>query len=67
MGRFSERLKELRIEGGMTQAAVAQGTGFSQNTIAQWENEDRAPNVNSIVLLAEFFGVTVGYLLGVED
>ncbi len=51
----------------MTQAAVAQGTGFSQNTIAQWENEDRAPNANSIVVLAEFFGVTADYLLGIED
>ncbi len=67
VGNYSERLKELRIEKGLTQAAVANGTGFRQNTIAQWEAGIRVPNANSIIALAEFFGVTADYLLGIED
>jgi transcriptional regulator with XRE-family HTH domain len=65
--KFSERLKDLRIEKGITQQAVAKETGLSQNAIAQWENAKRVPNANAIILLAKFFNVTADYLLGMDD
>ena len=67
MAKFSERLKELRMDKNLTQTAVAKSTELSQNAIAQWESEKRVPNANAIVILARFFGVSAGYLLGEED
>lgn len=66
MIKFSERLKELRTEKGLSQSTVAKETGLSQNAIAQWENEKRIPNSNAVIALAKFFGVTTDYLLCVE-
>jgi len=67
MAKFSERLKELRLERGLSQTAVAKATGQSQNAIAQWENQRRVPNSNAVIVLANFFGVTTDYLLGVDN
>jgi len=67
MVKFSERLKELRIERNLTQSQLAKETSLSQNGIANWENEKRTPNIAAVVTLANFFGVTVGQLLGTEE
>ena len=67
MAKFSERLKELRLEKNLTQTAVAKATELSQNAIAQWESEKRVPNANAVITLARFFGVSADYLLGEED
>ena len=67
MTTFSERLKELRTEKNLTQQQLAKLTGLSQGGIANWENENRLPNINAIIVLADFFNVTVGQLIGTED
>lgn len=67
MIKFAERLKELRIEKGLSQRDLAKATDISQNAIAFWENEKRVPNANAVAILATFFGVTAGYILGLED
>lgn len=67
MTKFAERLKELRIEKELSQAAVAKGTGLSQNAIAQWENDKRVPNINALIAIAQFFDVSADYLLGLQD
>jgi len=67
MIKISERLKELRLEKKLTQLQLAKETGLSQNGIANWENQKRLPNINAVIVLANFFGVTVGQLLGTED
>ena len=67
MKKFSERLKELRIEKDLSQAQLAKATGLSHTAIVYWETEQRVPNANAIVILAEFFGVTTDYLLGVVE
>ena len=64
---FAERLKELRIEKSLSQMALSKATGISQSAIKQWENEQRTPNASAIVTLANFFGVTTDYLLGLEN
>jgi len=65
--KFSERLKELRTEKGLTQQQLANATGISQNAIAFWENEKRLPIVNAVIVLAKFFNVTTDYILGIKD
>ena len=67
MEKFSTRLKELRIERNLTQTELSNATGLSQNGIAQWENESRTPNINALITLAQYFGVTTDYLLGLTD
>lgn len=67
MSKFAERLKELRIEKELSQAAVAKATGLSQNAIAQWENDKRVPNINALIAIAQFFDVSADYLLGLQD
>lgn len=67
MNKFSQRLKELRIEKSISQEQLAKETGFTQSAVYYWENEQRVPNANVIIALAKYFGVTTDYLLGVED
>lgn len=67
MKKFSERLKELRLEKNLTQSELAKETGLSQNGIANWENGKRIPNINVVITFANFFGVTVGQLAGTEE
>lgn len=66
MKKFSYRLKELRKEKGLSQTQLAKATGLSHTAIVYWENEKRVPNAYAIVVLAEYFGVSTDYLLGLE-
>lgn len=67
MKKFAERLKELRIERKLSQSQLAKVTGLSHTAIVYWENEQRVPNANAIIILAKFFEVTTDYLLGMGD
>ncbi|MBD5636654.1 MAG: helix-turn-helix transcriptional regulator [Clostridia bacterium] len=67
MEKFYERLKELRIEKGLTQAQLAEETGLSRSAIGFWENGERIPLASVIITLAKYFNVSTDYLLGVID
>lgn len=67
MKEFAERLKELRIEKGLSQRGLAELTGFSHTAIRRWENEVQLPNIEILVTFAKFFDVTTDYLLGLSD
>ena len=67
MEKFAERLKELRLEKGITQDKLAQETGLSQAALANWENGKRSPTAAAVITLAKYFNVTTDYLLGVTD
>ncbi|MBO5022390.1 MAG: helix-turn-helix transcriptional regulator [Clostridia bacterium] len=67
MNKFAERLKELRIEKGLSQAQLAKATGISVRAIGMWEGKQRTPNIEAIILLAKFFEVTSDYLIGMSD
>ena len=60
---LSERLKALREQAGLSQNAFARTFGVAQSTVAGWESGAREPNIATIRHLADFFGVTVDYLL----
>ena len=64
---FCERLKELRQERKLSTLALSQALKVSDSTISRWENEMRIPNIENLVAIAKFFGVTADYLLGLED
>lgn len=60
---FSIRLKGLREEKGLSQQAFANKFGISQSTIGMWESGKREPNFTTIQKIAEFFNVSIDYLL----
>lgn len=58
------RLKALRVRLGLTQKGLAAKLGgVAHNTISMWESGETEPGVENIVRLAQFFGVTIDYLL----
>ncbi len=64
---FKENLKQLRIEAKIGQVELAQKIGVSKGIISLWENGLREPNMSSLIALANYFGVSIDYLVGLED
>ena len=67
MTNFSKRLRELRLEKGLTQKELAKELDMTQVTISYWESGEREPSINYIRALADYFDVTTDYLLGREE
>jgi len=64
---IDKRIKELREEKQLSQAALAQMIGVSQKAIDYWERGVNEPKASYIIKLADFFGVSADYLLGREN
>lgn len=58
-----ERLKYLRKIYNVTQEDLAQYLGVKRNTISDWESGNSEPNIENIILIADYFNVTIDYLL----
>ena len=58
------KLKELRKAAKMSQIKLQIDTGIEQALISKYENGNRIPPTETIILLAEYFNVSVDYLLG---
>lgn len=67
MPDFSQRLKELRKERKLTQKQLAESLGIATSTIIKYERGEREPNIQNIKRFANYFNVTVDYLLGFDD
>lgn len=63
---FSHRLKELREKNGISQADLARVLSISQGAVGNWESGKREPNFEMSKRLADYFGVSVDFLLGRE-
>lgn len=61
------RLKELRKEKKLTQKELADKINVSKITVLRWENGERQIKPDKAEKLADFFGVSVGYLLGYTE
>lgn len=61
---FSERLKNLRKEVGLTQVDVAGKLGISQQAYASWERGVKKPTQENLVKIAQILNVSVDYLVG---
>lgn len=61
---FNERLKRLREEAGMSQEKAAQGIGIALRNYQRLEKDGNGPNIKNLVQIAEFFGVSIDYLMG---
>ena len=67
MVKFSEILKELRIEKNLSRQELANLMYVSPRTICYWELGQRECNLEQLVSLANIFSVSTDYLLGLEN
>lgn len=61
---FCDVLKSLRKERGLSRQQVADILGVSKRTIESYEYGNREPNIEMLCKLADFYGVSIDYLLG---
>lgn len=61
------RLKELRKTYGVSQEKLSKEISVSRSTVAMWESEKSQPDNNTLQKLADYFNVSVDYLLGRTD
>ena len=63
---LSVKLRELRLTNGYKQKEVARYIGVNESAISAYETNLRKPTYENLIKLAEFYGVTIDFLLGVE-
>lgn len=61
------RIKELRTERGITQADLAKILKISDRAVGYYENGDREPDYSTLLKIADYFDVSIDYLLGASD
>lgn len=60
------RIKELRESAGLKQDGLGRICGVGQSAISSWE-QGVMPRLEALTKLCEYFGVSAGYILGIED
>ncbi|MBR2889895.1 MAG: helix-turn-helix transcriptional regulator [Oscillospiraceae bacterium] len=61
------RLKELRVKRRISQVKLALDLNMSQNSISRYETGEREADYDTLIALADYFGVSIDYLLGRTD
>lgn len=66
---FSKRLKELRLEKKLSQKELEKALDgkITATAIGYWELNKRVPNLDAVIILADYFCVSLDYLAGRED
>ncbi|MCL6479743.1 MAG: helix-turn-helix transcriptional regulator [Peptococcaceae bacterium] len=65
---FADRIKELRKENNIPMSKLAEALGLkSKAAISQFENGINLPSLDTLVALADFFDVSLDYLVGRSD
>ena len=60
---MQNRLKELRKSKGYTQISLQMHTGIEQALLSKFENGERIPPTETLLRLAEFYNVSIDYIL----
>ena len=61
------RLRELRQARHLSQLKLAMDLNMNQNSISRYETGEREADYETLIKLADYFGVTVDYLLGKDE
>ncbi len=67
MIEFSQRLRELRQDKGLSMKQLAKELGTTDAAISNWENGINEPKISYLKSIAVYFNVTADYLIGLED
>lgn len=65
--KFTENLKKLRKERRIRQEDIAAELNISTRSYGRYESGEREPNLSILWRMADFFGVTIDYLVGRTD
>lgn len=60
---IGEKIRELRMRKGVTQETMANVLGISPQAVSKWEQNATMPDISILVPIADYFGVSVDYLL----
>ena len=61
---MNNRLKELRKSAGLTQISLQMKTGIEQALLSKFENGERIPPTETLMTLADFYDVSMDYIMG---
>ena len=64
---FVSRLKELISESGKMQKDICLGMGVPKQKLTRWKTGYNEPSLDELIMIADYFNVTVDFLLGLED
>lgn len=64
MATFGELLQELRKDHRLSQKQLADVIAVTTGTVSNYENNQHLPDIEKLIMLADYFGVTTDYLLG---
>ena len=64
---LAERIYTLRTERGLSQLELAEALDVSRQSISKWETGAAVPELDKLLAMSRYFGLTVGALLGVEE
>ena len=67
MSKFAERLRELRTAGNYTQENLGEILGVKKYSIYTYEKGRSEPTIDGLIALADFFDVSIDYLVGRTD
>lgn len=67
MDVFPERLRRLRKKKGVAMQTVSELCGLRPKAISNYENGKEKPSLDTMAMLAVYFGVTMDYLYGLSD
>ena len=63
MDTINDRIYSLRIQAGISQERLADDLNLSRRAISLWETGRRTPDIQSVLLLASYFQVSLDYLV----
>ena len=64
---IGQRIAQCRKQLGISQEALGEKLDVSRQAISKWEGDAALPEIDKLIALSRLFGVTVGWLLGVEE
>ena len=64
---IGSRIAQKRKESGLSQEALGEQLGLSRQSVYKWESDGALPEIDKLIALSRLFGVSVGWLLGVEE
>ena len=64
---LNQRLRSLRLENNVTQQSVANALGVTVGNVQKFEYGTARPKLENVIKLADFFNVSLDYLVGRSD
>ena len=64
---LGQRIAAERKKLGLSQEALGEKMGVSRQAISKWESDGAVPEIDKLIAMSKLFGVTLGWLLGVEE